>query len=128
MHHGNNRMMNSSGSMRAMPTNKAEFRNCAPLEQQFVQVPVIEHVLVERPVVYRKYEKKVTYSQVPIAQTYKKYQMPSQQQSPCQGPVQNAVQNACASNAGSVPNTCTSSAYTPGPVQPRAVSSCNMNY
>ena len=56
-----------------------EFAQCGLQNvQQFVQIPQVEHQLFIQPMLYKQYRQKVSYMQVPVAQTYTKVNMPQQ--------------------------------------------------
>ena len=79
-----------------MPTTQAsaqEFVQCgvAQTAAQYVTVPMIEHLLVTQPVMYKQYKQKITYSQMPVTQTYSKVNMPQKDNGCDSGQVQQAA-------------------------------------
>jgi len=74
-----------------------DFGACAPsVSQEFVQIPKVEHILVEQPVTYKMYKKKVTMVNVPVVQSYSKVTMGSQEVNHCGAPAAPKVRAAAA--------------------------------
>ena len=92
---------------RTMQASPADFNQCAPEAQEFVQVPTVEHIMVEQPVTFKQYKKKTSYVSVPVVQKYSKVMMGHQEMA--QGCEQQAPKQMYSAQSCS-----RSGPYTPG--------------
>jgi hypothetical protein len=73
-----------SNHPQAVAASPSDFGACAPsVSQEFVQIPKVEHIMVQQPVTYTMYKKKVTMVNVPVVQSYSKVTMGAQEVNHC---------------------------------------------